>query len=71
MGVLGLNDDVVVHPVQPHHARKDYLCPGCEGTIPSGSYHVVAVPRLEPDLRRHWHRGCWFKEQRRRGVTST
>jgi hypothetical protein len=25
------------------------------------------VPEDAPDLRRHWHRGCWFKEQKRRG----
>jgi hypothetical protein len=26
----------------------------------------VAVPRLAPDLRRHWHRGCWDRRQHRR-----
>ena len=63
--------DVIVHPVQPYHARKPYICPGCEQTIPVGLFHLVVVPQLEPDLRRHWHRGCWFKEQRRLGITST
>jgi hypothetical protein len=24
------------------------------------------IPEDAPDLRRHWHRGCWFKEQRSR-----
>lgn len=56
-----------VHPVQPYQARKAYLCPGCEQSIPPGTGHVVVVPDEAPDLRRHWHRGCWHKEQRRLG----
>lgn len=63
--------DVTVHPIQPYHAKKAYTCPGCEQTIPPGLFHVVVVPQHEPDLRRHWHRGCWFKERRRQGLTST
>lgn len=51
--------------VQPYAAKKRYLCPGCEGVIAPGMGHLVVVPEHEPDLRRHWHRGCWFKEQRR------
>lgn len=62
-----MTDHPEVHPVQPYQARKTYLCPGCEGVIAPGVFHVVVVPRHEPDLRRHWHRGCWFKEQRRTG----
>jgi hypothetical protein len=58
------DDDVDVNPVQPYAARKTYLCPGCQGTIPPGTFHLVAVPRHAPDLRRHWHHGCWYKEQR-------
>ena len=57
----------VVSVVQPYQARKVYTCPGCEQSIPVGVGHLVVVPELEPDLRRHWHRGCWFKEERRRG----
>lgn len=63
---------VTVTPVQAYAAKKDYLCPGCQNTIPAGTHHVVVVPDDEPDLRRHWHRGCWNKEIRRRygsGVT--
>lgn len=56
----------VVSPVQPHAARKPYLCPGCDLTIPPGTFHLVVVPENEPDLRRHWHHGCWHKELRRR-----
>lgn len=59
--------DEFVRPVQPYQARKPYTCPGCEIEIPPGTGHVVVVPEHAPDLRRHWHRGCWFKEQRRRG----
>jgi hypothetical protein len=71
------NDDVLgndesVNSVQPYQARKSYVCPGCESWIDPGVGHLVVVPIDEPDLRRHWHRGCWFKEQRRRhGSTDT
>lgn len=57
---------VTVSPVQGYASRKEYLCPGCELNIPIGIYHVVVVPDDAPDLRRHWHRGCWHKELRRR-----
>jgi hypothetical protein len=45
--------------VMPADAAKTYLCPGCNREIPPGLGHLVAVPPGEPDLRRHWHRGCW------------
>ena len=45
--------------LQPYQATKAYLCPGCNREIPAGMGHIVAVPPAEPDLRRHWHRGCW------------
>ena len=60
-------DDEVVHPVQPYQAVKTYQCPGCEAAIEPGVGHLVIIPRDAPDLRRHWHRGCWFKERRRLG----
>ena len=60
-------DAVTVTAVQPYRARKTYVCPGCESRIDVGIGHVVVVPVAAPDLRRHWHRGCWFKEERRRG----
>ena len=56
---------VSVVPVQPYAARKPYTCPGCGHTIEPGSFHLVVVPDVAPDLRRHWHHGCWHKEQRR------
>jgi len=58
--------NLTVTPVQPYQARKEYLCPGCELAIPAGTFHVVVVPHDTPDLRRHWHQGCWHKELRRR-----
>ena len=58
-------NDVEVHAVQPYLAYKAYLCPGCNRTIPPGLGHLVIVPREAPDLRRHWHRGCWAQETRR------
>ena len=57
----------IVRPIQPYQARKEYLCPGCDGIIETGIGHVVVIPEDTPDLRRHWHHGCWFKERRRRG----
>lgn len=45
--------------IQPYQATKTYLCPGCLRDIPPGLGHIVAVPPEDPDLRRHWHRGCW------------
>ena len=51
--------------MQPGSATKAYRCPGCEGVIAVGRFHLVVVPEDAPDLRRHWHHGCWHKEQRR------
>jgi hypothetical protein len=62
---MGDFPEVIVTPVQPYQAAKEYLCPGCNHIIPPGTYHLVVVPSDEPDLRRHWHHGCWHKEQRR------
>jgi hypothetical protein len=59
-------DDVEVRAIQPYQATKTYLCPGCNRDIVAGTGHVVVVPRLEPDLRRHWHRSCWTNRERRR-----
>lgn len=53
-------DDVCdVRFLQPYQATKTYLCPGCNRDIVPGTGHFVAVPHDAPDLRRHWHRGCW------------
>ena len=57
----------IVNPIQPYQARKEYICPGCDGIIEVGVGHVVVIPEHAADLRRHWHHGCWFKERRRRG----
>lgn len=54
--VLG---EVEVRRIQPYQAVKTYLCPGCNREIPPGTGHYVVVPLDAPDLRRHWHRGCW------------
>jgi hypothetical protein len=61
----GLYGTVEVRRVQPYEARKEYVCPGCHRTIPIGVGHLVCVPHDAPDLRRHWHKGCW--ERRARG----
>ena len=54
-----------VRRVQPYQAAKDYICPGCNRDIPAGTGHIVAVPIEAPDLRRHWHHGCWAARTRR------
>lgn len=59
-------DGVEVRRIQPYEAAKAYLCPGCNQDIPARTGHIVAVPRAAPDLRRHWHRGCWDARHRRR-----
>jgi hypothetical protein len=66
------DDEVDVRRIQPYEAVKSYVCPGCHRDIPPGMGHIVAVPREAPDLRRHWHKGCWAKRHykpppRRRG----
>ena len=56
---------VEVRHVQPYQAVKPYRCPGCDHEIAVGLGHEVVVPTLEPELRRHWHTGCWFRAQKR------
>ncbi|MBS1264645.1 MAG: hypothetical protein MAG471_00470 [Acidimicrobiaceae bacterium] len=56
-GVLG---ELEVRFIQPYQATKAYTCPGCNREIPPGLGHMVVVPVEAPDLRRHWHRGCWM-----------
>ncbi len=62
----GLYGTVEVRRVQPYEARKEYVCPGCHRTIPIGVGHLVCVPHDAPDLRRHWHKGCWERRDRGR-----
>jgi hypothetical protein len=57
---------VTVQRMQPYQARKTYVCPGCNQDIPPGLGHLVIVPEQAPDLRRHWHHGCWGHRDRRR-----
>lgn len=45
--------------LQPYQATKRYLCPSCNRDIEAGTGHYVVIPKEAPDLRRHWHRGCW------------
>ena len=59
------DDDVDVRRVQPYEALKAYLCPGCNRDIAAHTGHIVAVPRSAPDMRRHWHRGCWERRTHR------
>jgi hypothetical protein len=54
MGILWLNmpgrlwdgelhGPIQTRRVQPYEARKDYVCPGCHQTIPTGMGHIVAI----------------------------
>jgi hypothetical protein len=61
-----LSGPVEVRRIHPFQARKTYLCPGCRHEIGPGIGHVVVVPVGAPDLRRHWHRPCWERRDRRR-----
>jgi hypothetical protein len=63
------SDEAEVRRVQPYEAVKTYRCPGCHGEIPPGLGHLVVVPPDAPDLRRHWHHGCWRHRDRRRPGT--
>ncbi len=60
----GLTETVTV--VQPTSALKAYRCPGCQGVIPKGTFHLLVIPDDQPELRRHWHQGCWQNETRLR-----
>lgn len=41
-------------------STKDYICPGCSGTISVGTPHVVAwLEDGSAEARRHWHTACW------------
>jgi hypothetical protein len=51
--------EVDVRFLQPYQATKTYLCPNCNRDISPGTGHYAIVPVDAPDLRRHWHRGCW------------
>jgi hypothetical protein len=55
-----------VQPISSASAVKEYVCPGCGGTIAPGVAHVVVwredgVLGDAADLasRRHWHAHCW------------
>ena len=61
--------DLDVRHVQPYQAIKTYRCPGCDLEIMPGRGHKVVVPVDAPDLRRHWHTGCWQQVERRRTTT--
>jgi hypothetical protein len=61
----GSGDEIEVRHVQPYQADKTYRCPGCDHEIRPGEGHEVVVPLDAPEDRRHWHTGCWFREEKR------
>ena len=56
--------ELEVRFIQPYQANKIYDCPGCNRSIGKGLGHVVVVPVEAPDLRKHWHRGCWDSREK-------
>jgi hypothetical protein len=60
-------DEIEVRHVQPYQAEKIYRCPGCDHEIRPGEGHKVVIPLDTPADRRHWHTGCWFREERSKG----
>lgn len=44
--------------VRASNAVKQYLCPLCDEQTDPGESHLVAVPVVEPELRRHIHTEC-------------
>ena len=64
-------DAVEVRHVQPYQAEKTYRCPGCDHEIRPGEGHKVVIPLASPGERRHWHTGCWHREERRTGTSRT
>ncbi len=48
-----------IQKVLPTQSVKTYICPYCNQEIKSSQTHIVIVPISEPDLRRHWHSGCF------------
>ena len=69
MSDLWDEDACDVRFIQPAQAQKVYLCPGCNRDIPPGTFHLVAVPKDAPDLRRHWHRACWDRRSTRKPLS--
>jgi hypothetical protein len=63
---LWADEACTVRYIQAAAALKSYLCPGCNREIPPSTFHLVAVPHDDPELRRHWHKGCWEKRRRSR-----
>ncbi len=59
------SEDTETRFIQPYQATKTYICPGCNQDIQPGVGHIVAVPKALPELRRHWHRGCWVNRKNR------
>ena len=61
--------DYDVRAIAATRATKTYRCPGCDQEIRPVTAHVVAWPsdvgESSGDDRRHWHTGCWFREEKR------
>ena len=55
-----------VRPITGATSTKTYTCPGCHSPIAPATGHLVVVPLVDPEDRRHWHRSCWARRHRRR-----
>jgi hypothetical protein len=58
--------ELSIRPVIGAQATKRYDCPLCNQTIEIGVPHIVVVPEVAPDHRRHFHTSCWNRRSRRR-----
>ena len=63
---IGADGEWLVRGIPADRALKAYTCPGCGGSIPAGTAHLVVWPQLASiaspsaiEERRHWHRYCW------------
>ncbi len=63
---MNIDGPVTIQTVHPYQATKTYLCPGCNQDVLPGVGHLVVVPELSPEDRRHWHHACWLHRHRRR-----
>jgi hypothetical protein len=50
--------EATVGRVKSSNATKKYLCPVCDEEIELNEEHLIVVPIVKPNLRRHIHTDC-------------
>jgi len=56
----------VVRQLTGSSSSKPYRCPGCDQMIPMATPHIVAWLEGDEESRRHWHKACWNKRDKRK-----